>query len=64
MAKGKTKKRSRQQKDPRTKIISACLKLAVDKDWGAVDLGHIAEVAKMPVSEVHKYFRSKIHIYR
>ena len=43
MAKGKTKKISRQQKDPRTKIISACLKLAVDKDWGEVGLGEIAE---------------------
>ena len=59
MAKGKTKKRPGQQKDPRTKIISACLKLAVDKDWGEVGLGEIAEAAKMPLREVHKYFRSK-----
>ena len=59
MAKVKTKKRSSQQKDPRTKIISACLKLAVDKDWREVGLGEIAEAAKMPLNEVHKYFRSK-----
>ena len=64
MAKEKIKNRSRQQKDPQTQIISACLKLAVEKDWEEVDLGEIAEAVNMPLSELYKYFQSKNAVLR
>ena len=59
MTKQKTSKRSRRQRDPRKKIISACLNLAVDRDWKEGSLEEIAKAVKMPLSEVQKYFQSK-----
>ena len=64
MPRSKTKIRSESPNDCESRIISASLKLALEREWQQISLEDIANAAEIPLNEVSQKFRSKISVLK